>query len=79
MQIKINKFNLQIGLIIGVLQHSNYQKESNFKEPLKIDDFFSGLFQVGEFEKSTQSIERSEIGEINLKNRRSQLNAMKST
>ena len=48
MQIKINKFNLQIGLIIGVLQHSNYQKESNFKEPLKIDDFFSGLFQAGE-------------------------------
>ena len=67
MQIKINKFNLQIGLIIGVLQHSNYQKESNFKEPLKIDDFFSGLFQVGEFEKSTQSIERNEIGIVNLK------------
>lgn len=52
MQIKINKFNLQIGLIIGVLQHSNYQKESNFKEPLKIDDFFSGLLQAGELKKS---------------------------
>ena len=67
MQIKINKFNLQIGLIIGVLQHSNYQKESNFKEPLKIDDFFSGLFQAGELNavKSMKSIERSEIDEVN--------------